>query len=260
MDFSDKTFLYIVFFIIPGFIFNRIRASAIPRHGDNEKVSAMAAIATSAWLAIPIIPAAYYYREKLQWCYAHPSSRFAILLFSIIFVWPCFAGFLSIQFKQWHFWRRIREFLLINPSEPRAWDYYFNQKKSVFVKITFKDSTQIRGYFGGHSCASSYPAAGDIFLEEECSADSDGNFVGPVFLSAGCWVDMADVRCIQFYNILQNPPPPGRADQQSIQNDGSREQAPPIADNKESISDEKNREPAVDVDTSTPSSSSKQSE
>lgn len=209
MDFSDKTFLYLLIFVMPGFIFNKVRAMSVAKHADTEKGTLMAAIATSAWLAAPLLPFGYFYQQKLFYVYQHPSVRAGIVAFALLFVWPLIAAIAAIKIGRMKKWRWVRDFLSINASEPRSWDYYFNQKRHCMVKITLKDGTHLRGYFGSRSFASSYPAAGDLYLQEEYTektpsdapAEAGNKEIGPVELTDGFWVDMSEVRCIQFSQI-----------------------------------------------------------
>jgi hypothetical protein len=71
-----------------------------------------------------------------------------------------------------------------NPT-PTAWDYYFKQRKSCFIKIYLKNSSMIGGYFSNNSYATSFPNEGDIYLECQWSFDADGHFLEPLHGSKG---------------------------------------------------------------------------
>lgn len=60
---------------------------------------------------------------------------------------------------------------------PSAWDWKFNKVQQLkWVVVTLKDGTQIGGFFGEDSFASSEPAERDIYLERSYRIDNEESY------------------------------------------------------------------------------------
>ena len=58
-----------------------------------------------------------------------------------------------------------RQIKFIDPT-PTAWDYWFSKQNPSLVFITLMDGSQIRGWYGGKSFASSEHEERDLFIEK----------------------------------------------------------------------------------------------
>jgi len=56
---------------------------------------------------------------------------------------------------------------------PTAWDWYFSQRPNVFVLVKLKNGSEIIGYFGENSYATSYPNDGALYLEAIYKKDNE---------------------------------------------------------------------------------------
>lgn len=56
---------------------------------------------------------------------------------------------------------------------PTAWDWYFSQRPNVFILVKLKNGSEIIGYFGENSYATSYPNEGTIYLEAVYQKSND---------------------------------------------------------------------------------------
>lgn len=81
---------------------------------------------------------------------------------------------------------------------PSAWDYSFSRiEEPVWVLITLKDSSQIAGWFGKNSLASSESSERDIYLELVYKLEDDA--WQPVPRSAGILINAGEIRYIEFW-------------------------------------------------------------
>jgi hypothetical protein len=61
--------------------------------------------------------------------------------------------------------RQITGIAMIHPI-PTSWDYAFSTGESCWVIVTLKDGSQVAGFWGPSSFASSDPKERDIFIEK----------------------------------------------------------------------------------------------
>ncbi len=82
---------------------------------------------------------------------------------------------------------------------PTAWDFFFARHQSCWVLCHFKNGSQIGGYFGPNSSATSYPREPELFLEELWRVDENGRFVEKLD-SAGAIVRGGECLWIEFFD------------------------------------------------------------
>jgi hypothetical protein len=203
--FSEHTFIYVVLFLVPGFLARWTWASIVVAPEANEKTSFLSALIASAWLYAPLSPLIYW----AIWISKMPANRpkaFAAWLFVVVFVWPIIAGLAIGQIRMTGLWRRVMGWLGVRSPEPRAWDTFFARREPCFVRATFEDGAMIGGlFYGDGSAASCYPADEDLLLEVLYELDREtGAFLRPVPGSKGGWIDMENVRHLEFLAIELN--------------------------------------------------------
>lgn len=83
-------------------------------------------------------------------------------------------------------WQRIRKGLtperetrllqaaLGRDPAPRAWDHYFSERPTVYLRVRRQDGTFMAGLFAQNSYAGGFPQDGDLLLEQAWSLDEDG--------------------------------------------------------------------------------------
>ncbi len=85
----------------------------------------------------------------------------------------------------------------INPI-PTGWDWIFSRVDPCYLLITLADGTEIAGYFGRRSMASSDPTRRDIFLEKTYRVPESGGAWEPVDGSLGVYVDGTQIAFVEF--------------------------------------------------------------
>jgi hypothetical protein len=91
-------------------------------------------------------------------------------------------------------WVHLRS---INPI-PTGWDWIFSTTEPCYVLITLTDDTEIAGYFGSRSMASSDPDRKDIYIERVYKIPDDGRPWAEVDGSLGMHVDGSQIAYIEF--------------------------------------------------------------
>ena len=85
---------------------------------------------------------------------------------------------------------------------PTAWDWYFSQRPNCILLISLKNGSEVIGYFGEKSYATSYPNEGSIYLEKVYKYNNNELEIVPN--SDGIVVAKNEFDTIQFYNIGEN--------------------------------------------------------
>jgi hypothetical protein len=71
------------------------------------------------------------------------------------------------------------------------------------VRFHRKEGTDLGGYFGERSFATSSPEGQEIYVEEVWRLDEDGRFIEPVEESQGAIVHSEDCTLIEFFEASQ---------------------------------------------------------
>lgn len=223
MEISQKTLVYILCFVVPGFLFIKVRAASVIRPIEEERITLLNAIATSASIGAPIAPLLFYYESRLWYYYQHGYIRFSLIVIFLLFIWPSVLALAANLIVRWKCWKSIRDYLSLRSPEVRSWDYHFGCRESCFILVTLQNGSKIGGYFGPNSFASNYPAPSDIYLELQYELDDRNAFIKPLGLSGGVWIDGASIRYMEFYRI---DAPSDNVKENSIRSSENEQQPP----------------------------------
>jgi hypothetical protein len=81
---------------------------------------------------------------------------------------------------------------------PTGWDWIFSTTEPCYVLITLNNGTEIAGYFGDRSMASSDPEHKDIYIELVYKVPEDGGTWEAVDGSLGMHIDGTNTAYIEF--------------------------------------------------------------
>ena len=81
---------------------------------------------------------------------------------------------------------------------PTGWDWIFGRTGPCYVLVTLSDGTEIAGFFGSKSMASSDPGRKDLYVEKVYKVPDDGSAWIEVEGSLGMHVDGAQISYIEF--------------------------------------------------------------
>ena len=81
---------------------------------------------------------------------------------------------------------------------PTGWDWIFSRTEECYVIVTLKDGTEVAGYFGTNSMASSDPDRRDIYLEKVYKIPEDGGIWEIVDGSLGIHIDGSEIALVEF--------------------------------------------------------------
>ena len=127
----------------------------------------------------------------------HPAY-FSICLLIAVIIGPTIWPFLLIWLRK----RKCMHRLFMHPY-PRAWDFFFDQKKSAFMLIKLKNGKRIGGFYGPGSFASAYPDDGDLYLRAVYEINDAGQFVKPVPDTRGLLLRKDEYSYIELFDVPQ---------------------------------------------------------
>lgn len=195
MKFDNITdILLVICLFVPGFIFTSTLSNFFPQREKKSKeltlLSLLIASAANYTLLSPLI---YYLMSDspTAWIY-FPSWIF------IIFCTPIIFALITAKILQKNVISNLAKLLNLpfRSHHPTGWDHKFAQLKYCYLLISLKDGTQVAGYFGDKSLASSIPEHKDIYLEETYVLFN--NVWMPVPDSYGLWVSGEHIVSVEF--------------------------------------------------------------
>ena len=174
MQVDSATALFIALtFVVPGFIVHSTLSVLVPRREDRTELSFARFLTLSAfnyavwsWLVYLLLTS--------QWLRDRPAF-WSLCWALIILPGPVLVGLIwgIVSQREWD--RRILLRLGLQPVHPipTAWAWRFGTMKTGhWILVRLKDGSQVAGYFGGKSFASSDPAERDLYVEQVWSIEN----------------------------------------------------------------------------------------
>jgi hypothetical protein len=196
-DFSNLYFVVSV--LVPGFIYSAVVSNFVPIRRSKEKevllLRFLTATAFNYALCSPLI-----YLLTFGLIFPTRPIGQALCWFAIIFVVPMILAVAHARIMQkdglgWFY--RLLGLRPISPI-PTGWDWIFSTTDPCYVLITLTDGTEIAGYFGRRSMASSEPEHKDIYIEQVYRVPEGGGTWEAVEGSLGMHVDGSNIAYIEF--------------------------------------------------------------
>ncbi len=196
MNLKDLTAIeYLIVFIaliLPGFIIIKMIKLKVPHKDFLLKDMLFEALSYSllnlvliAWLPYLLIYNEYH-------------SFYVFMSFIVSFIiFPIFLAFMYIKIISSEYFMSN-----FNIQVPTAWDWYFSKRPNCTLLIKLKNGSEVIGYFGEKSYATSYPNEGSIYLEKVYIRNSDKLEI--VENSDGIIIKQDAFDTIEFYKIGEN--------------------------------------------------------
>lgn len=196
-DFSNLYFVVSV--LVPGFIYAGVMSTFVPARAHKEKelllLRYLTATAFNFAICSPLI-----YLLVFGVIFPRNAVAQALCWFFIIFIAPVILAMVRARIVQrdslgWLF--GLLGLRSISPI-PTGWDWIFGTTEPCYVLITLTEGTEIAGYFGRRSMASSDPDRKDIYIERVYTVPTDGGSWQEVDRSLGMHVNGSQIAYIEF--------------------------------------------------------------
>ena len=178
-----------VMFIVPGFVAMKVHDLIVPSDARDWSASiievasyGMVNFALFSWIAAAAAGAEVLF-----------ARRALELLFLVIA--PAGLAVMSRLVVKSKLLRKV----LLYPS-PTAWDYFFQQRRPVWVLAHLKSGRRIGGIMAAGSAASSYPREGDLYVEELWRIGENGKFIERIEQSAGALIARSECMYVEFFS------------------------------------------------------------
>lgn len=196
-NFSNAYFVISV--LVPGFIYSGVISAFVPTRAHKEKELLLLRYLTATAFNYAICSPLIY---ALVFGVAFPNRPIgqAFCWFFVVFVAPVILALTRARLVQrdglgWLY--RLVGLRAISPI-PTGWDWVFSTTDPCYLLITLTDGTEIAGYFGRRSMASSDPERKDIFIERVYTIPEDGSAWVQVEGSLGMHIDGSQIAFIEF--------------------------------------------------------------
>lgn len=160
------TIFYTLSFIVPGFISDSVLASIVPRRAEGKdtlflRYFTLSCLNYALWVWL------IYLLPRLEFFNIHPLFS-ALSWLIIIFVSPLILGLILGKQSRKGWVSGLLNQIGINPIHPipTAWDFSFYDTHSLWVLVTLKDGSQVGGFFGVDSFASSDQNERDLYIQK----------------------------------------------------------------------------------------------
>jgi hypothetical protein len=207
---SPANFDFFARYLLAGFILMSVRSWFISTQRPKPAETLFDAVILSlinqlVFLLIAyllIAPATQFLPPRISSFLMGATGGRAAFFFEVLLL-PALLGamFGSALARDWHV-ALLRRFAMpnVHPTQ-RAYDYAFSEQPGPsFLIVTYKDGTQVFGYFGDRSLAATDDRRSDIYLERLYSVDDGGRWSEtPTPRSALLMLD--DIRSIEFIAV-----------------------------------------------------------
>jgi len=194
------SFLLILTFIVPGFIFDSITRKLIPKT-RNDTQSSFLIYLTSSIINYGLWIWLIFWIDSTEYYISNPGWT-GFIWFLIIFVSPSVLGLTWGLLNKFDVTKDIINYFRIqsiNPI-PTGWDYKFcNISSPIWILITLNNGDLVGGYFGSNSFASSETNHRDIFIEKVYKINSDRPWSLEKENNDGILISQDQIRTIEFF-------------------------------------------------------------
>jgi len=186
-------------FLVPGFIWYSVYSQFVSRRekpfADNAILFVFLSCVNFALWIGPL-----YFLAIDDIISGHPIKT-CFLWFVVLFLSPVVLGLLSGYGSSKDLYFRFLRWCGLNPKHPTptSWDYLFSDSESKWLIVTFKDGSNVAGYWGENSFASSNPLERDVYLETVWSADGKGKWK-ETQPNNGILIRADEIRAIEVWN------------------------------------------------------------
>ena len=200
MKLESPSDLYLILAVlVPGFIYNGVLAHFIPLHQNSEKALVLLRLLTATAFNYALCSPIIYLLATNAW-FPRRALLQGITWFIIIFLVPVLLGLgraTIIQQDRGRWFYRLVRLRPINPI-PTGWDWIFSRTEPCYVLVTLTDGTDIAGYFGHKSMASSDPGRKDLYIEKVYKVPTDDEPWIEAEGTLGMHIDGAQISHIEF--------------------------------------------------------------
>lgn len=190
---------FVVSVLVPGFIYTGVVSAFVPIRAHKEREVILLRYLTATAFNYAICSPLLYLLVFDLLFQDYPALQ-AFCWFFVIFIAPIILALVRARIVQRESLGWLYRFLRLRSISPipTGWDWIFSTTDPCYVLVTLTDGTEIAGYFGRRSMASSDPERRDIYLERVFTVPADGSPWQGVERSLGMYVAGSHIAYIEF--------------------------------------------------------------
>lgn len=193
---ADLYFVIAIF--VPGFIYDAVLSKFVPRHASALREFVLLRLFTATAFNYAVCSPLIYLLVTGALFVNKPVAQ-SITWLGIIFASPILLALIVALASQNRLLNSFSRYLRLRPISPipTGWDWIFGRTDPCYVLVTLRDGSEITGYFGTQSMASSVPTSRDLYLEQVFLVPSAGPWQA-VPRSGGIYIDGSQITAIEF--------------------------------------------------------------
>lgn len=195
-----KGFLLFIVFLVPGFIFRTVEGQFAYIDKRLEWGRFALGLLARSTVVYALVGPLILHGWQSGWIASHPISSSYVLI-ALALVVPLPLGFLAGVVRQNEWPRKIIEAFRLKTFEqhriPTAWDRVFSRAEPSWVIVTFKDGSQVVGWYGSDSYVSSDPDERDLFISSVVNTSEEGEMEF-VPNSRGIYIRAEEIKTVEF--------------------------------------------------------------
>jgi hypothetical protein len=198
MKLETITDLYFVMAIfVPGFVYDAVLSKFVPRHASAMREFVLLRLFTATAFNYAVCSPLIYLLVTGA-VFVKPVAQ-AITWLGIIFVSPIFLALIVALASQMGLLGSLSRYIRLRPISPipTGWDWIFGRTDPCYLLVTLRNGSEVAGYFGRQSMASSDPTCRDLYLEEVFQVPPEGPWQS-VQRSSGVYIDGSQIAIIEF--------------------------------------------------------------
>lgn len=191
-------FYLLLAFVVPGFVLHSVRAVFILSRAQSADMNLLRFMTLSAINYAVASPLIYLLVTADA---SDPKLLTSIGWFGVLLVCPAALGVLWTFSEKKGLLRSLLNRIKLTPINPvpTGWDWQFGRMEDPhWILVTLTDGSQVAGYFGGESMASSDPEERDVFIELVYQIPSGGGAWIPCKDSKGILISKDRISHIEF--------------------------------------------------------------
>jgi hypothetical protein len=191
--------VFVVAVLVPGFIFSSVLSQLVPRRlaGTTETIILGYLTGTAFNYAVCGFPV--YLVISGLWLVGNQLGQLAVWC-GVTFLAPIILAVLvgaAIQHEWLGKFFKLIGLRWIN-LVPTGWDWIFSRTKPSFILVTLQNGTQVAGWMGELSMASSDPDKRDLYIEEVYIVEEGDQPWKPAPNSGGILIEAGQIAYIEF--------------------------------------------------------------
>lgn len=193
---SDLFFIVAVF--VPGFIYRSVLANFVPPNQGKSKEFVLLGLLTATAVNYAFCSPLIYLLLNGMLFASSPIGQ-AAMWFVVVGAVPVILALVSAYAVQRNWVSKAFGRMRLHSISPipTGWDWVFSRTEPCYMVVKLRDGTEIAGYFGAQSMASSDATSRDLFIEKVFSIPDEGPWQR-VEHSGGIWVDGSQISSVEF--------------------------------------------------------------